>query len=143
MVFRYEPVSSLLNDVFSLTEPVEPAYLPRWSPFGPSVQYPYVNVAEYKDEIHVVAEIPGIPKESVKIQLHDGVLTISGERKAPEEQKDSEWLRNEIRYGSFSRSIELPERVNEEKVNAEYSNGVLTIVLPKHEAAKPKEIVIH
>ncbi len=143
MLFRYEP--TLFNDIFSPAKPVEqifPNLFPRLAFVERTDEYPYVNVAEYKDEIQIVAEIPGIPKENVKLQLHDGMLTISGERKAPEDAKDSQWLRQEISYGSFSRTIQLPERVEAEKVTAEYQNGVLRVVLPKHEAAKPKEITI-
>ncbi len=143
MLFRYEP--TLLNNIFSPTKPLEqtfPNLFPHLAFVDRANEYPYVNVAEFKDEIQVVAEIPGIPKENVKLQLHDGMLTISGERKAPEDPKDSQWLRQEISYGSFSRTIELPERVDAENVTAEYQNGVLRVTLPKHEAVKPKDITI-
>lgn len=143
MLFRYAP--TLFNDISSPSEPVEQAFpnlFPRFAFVDRTNEYPYVNVAEYKDEIQVVTEIPGIPKENVRLQLHDGMLTISGDRKAPEDAKDSQWLRQEISYGSFSRTIQLPERVEAEKVTAEYQNGVLRVTLPKHEAAKPKEITI-
>jgi HSP20 family protein len=143
MLFRYEP--TIFSDIFSPTKPIEQAFpnlFPRFAFVDRANEYPYVNVAEYKDEIHVVVEIPGIPKENVKLQFHDGMLTISGERKAPEESKDSQWLRQEISYGSFSRTIQLPELVDAAKVTAEYQNGVLRVTLPKHEAAKPKEITI-
>ena len=143
MLFRYEPL--LIDDIFSFTPQVEssfPSLLTRFALADRTNAYPYVNVAEFKDEIQVVAEIPGVPKESVKLQVHDGVLTISGERKAPEEAKETEWLRQEIRYGSFTRTIQLPESVDAAKVSAEYTNGVLRITLPKQEASKPKEITI-
>jgi HSP20 family protein len=143
MLFRYEP--AFFNEIFSLTEPVErtfPSFFPGLALIDRTKEYPYVNVAEYKDEIQVVAEIPGIPKENVKLQLHDGMLTISGERKAPEAAKDSRSLQQEISYGSFSRTIQLPEHVEAEKVTAEYLNGILRVILPKLEALKPKEIAI-
>lgn len=143
MLFRYEP--TLFNDIFSHAKHVEQAFptlFPRLAFVDRADEYPYVNVAEYKDEIQVVVEIPGVPKENVKIQLHDGMLTISGERKAPENIKDTQWLRQEISYGAFSRTIQLPERIDAEKVAAEYQNGVLRVIVPKHEAAKPKEITI-
>jgi HSP20 family protein len=101
-----------------------------------------MNVAEDQDGVQVVAEIPGVPKEDVKLQLHDGTLTISGERKSPENADSAEVLRREIRYGSFSRTLQLPESIDAEKVTADYANGVLRIALPKREAAKPKEISI-
>ena len=143
MLFRYEPI--VLDDVFSRTAPVEwefPRLFTQFSFIDRANSYPSVNVAEDNDGMHVVAEIPGIPKEEVKLQLHDGALTISGERKAPADVNDSELLRSEIRYGSFSRTVQLPENIDAEKVTAEYANGVLRVTLPKHEAAKPKEISI-
>lgn len=143
MLFRFEP--TFFNNIFSPATEVEETFsdlFPRLAYVDRANEYPYVNIAEYKDEIQVVAEIPGISKENVKLQIHDGVLTISGERKAPDDAKDSQWLRQEISYGSFSRTIQLPERVEAEKVTAEYQNGVLRVTLPKHEAVKPKEITI-
>jgi HSP20 family protein len=143
MLFRFEP--ALFNEMFSLTEPVEGTFPDLLTPFAfldRTSVYPYINVAEYKDEVQVVAELPGISKDDVKLQIHNGELTISGERKAPENAKESEWIRQEVRYGSFSRTIPLPKSVDGEKVSAEYTNGMLLITLPKQEAAKPKEIVI-
>ena len=143
MLYRFEP--TIFNELFSLTEPVEqtlPGLIAPSALFDRTNVYPYVNVAEYKDEVQIVAEIPGVPKEDVKIQIQDGEITISGERKAPESAKESQWLRQEIGYGSFSRTIQLPESIDADKVTAEYTNGVLKITVPKQEAAKPKEIVI-
>ena len=143
MFYRIEP--TVFTEMLSLTEPVERTFsnlFAPFTPFGRTNSYPYINVAEYKDRVQVVAELPGLAKEDVKIQLHDGDLTISGERKAPENAKESEWIRQEIAYGTFSRTIQLPETIDVDKVEAEFSNGVLRITLPKHEAAKPKEIAI-
>ena len=143
MLFRYEPI--VFDELFSRTAPVEwafPDLLARFAAANPTNDYPSVNVAEDKDGVQVVAEIPGVPKEDVKLQLHDGTLTISGERKSPENADNVEVLRREIRYGSFSRTIQLPESIDTEKVTADYANGVLRIALPKREAAKPKEISI-
>ena len=114
----------------------------RFAVLDRSNVYPAVNVAEGKDGVQVVVEIPGVPKEDVKLQIHDGTLTISGERKSPENVDTADVLRREIQYGSFTRTIQLPESIDTEKVTADYSNGVLRIALPKHEAAKPKEISI-
>jgi HSP20 family protein len=143
MLFRYEPL--VFDELFPHTSPVEwafPDLLARLAIANRTNDYPSINVAEDKDGVQVVAEIPGVAKEDVKLQLHDGILTISGERKSPEEEKDSDVLRREIRYGAFSRTIQLPENVDTEKVTAEYTNGVLRVTLPKQEASKPKEISI-
>jgi len=143
MLFRYEPI--VFDEIFSRTSPAEwslPEIFSQFNFVDRANTYPTINVAEDKDGVQVVAEIPGIPKEDVKLQLHGGTLTISGERKSPEDAKDSDVLRREIRYGSFSRTIQLPENIDTEKVTADYANGVLRIALPKQEAAKPKEISI-
>jgi HSP20 family protein len=134
-------MSSLFNEVFGIDRVLDEMQSHPLAAAASNSGYPYINVAELKDEIQIVAEVPGVPKESIKLQFHDGVLTISCERKAPKSEKAT-WLRNEIVYGSFSRSIELPDRVNADNVNAEYSNGVLRITLPKSEEAKPREISI-
>ncbi len=143
MLFRYEPI--VFDEIFSRTSPAGwalPELFTQFNFVDRTNTYPSVNVAEDNDGVRVVAEIPGVPKEDVKVELHDGTLTISGERKAPEGSKDLETLRQEIRYGAFARSIQLPETVDPEKVTAAYANGVLRISLPKREAAKPKEISI-
>ncbi len=107
-----------------------------------TTRYPYVNIADMKDALHVVAEIPGVPKDAIDIKLLGDVLTISGERTAPEVPKGAASVREEITYGRFERSFKLPYEVDGAKVSAEYRDGVLSIVLPKVEAAKPKAIVI-
>ena len=104
--------------------------------------FPYVNIAEMSDMLHIVAEVPGVPKADIKIQLEDNVLTISGERKMPEKKEDAVFVRQEITYGQFERSFKLPFEVDASNVNAEYQDGILRIQLPKAEAAKPKAIVI-
>lgn len=104
--------------------------------------YPYVNIADIENALHVVAEIPGVPKNEINIRLDGDVLTISGERKAPEVAKGTTSVRAEITYGEFERSFKLPYEVDGSKVTAEYQDGVLRITLPKSEAAKPKAIVI-
>ena len=143
MLFRYEPI--VFDDVFSRTAPVEwefPGLFSQFSFINRANDYPSVNVVEDNDGVQVVAEIPGVPKEEVKLQLHDGTLQSAVSGKSPADVNDAELLRREIRYGSFSRTIQLPENVDAEKVTAEYTNGVLRVTLPKHEASKPKEISI-
>lgn len=141
MIVRVQSVPSLFNEVFGMDRVLDEMLSHPFKTGASNPAFPYINVAEFRDEIQIVAEVPGVPKDGIKLQFHDGVLTISGERKAPESENGT-WLRNEIAYGSFTRSIELPDRVNVEKVNAEYSNGVLRITLPKSEEAKPREISI-
>jgi HSP20 family protein len=103
---------------------------------------PYVNIADMGDALHVVAEVPGVPKNDIAIQLLGDVLTISGNRKAPELAKNATQVRQEITYGQFERSFKLPYDVDGSKVTAEYQDGVLRVSLPKTEAAKPRAIAI-
>jgi len=102
--------------------------------------YPTVDIAEYPNETVVVAELPGVRKEDVKISVQGDVLTISGERKGHEKTNGNSWLHNEIHLGQFSRSFELPHAVETNNISAELINGVLRITLPKAEQAKAREI---
>jgi HSP20 family protein len=90
----------------------------------------------------VKAEIPEMKKEDIKINVHDDVLTISGERKYEKEEKGKKYHRVERAYGSFMRSFTLPEEADGTKVSAEYKDGVLKVHLPKSEKAKPKAIEV-
>jgi len=103
---------------------------------------PAIDVAEYDNESVVVAEMPGVRKEDMKISVQDGVLSITGERKGHELPEGSRWIRNEVRTGQFSRTVELPHEVKTDAISAELNNGVLRIVLPKAEEAKPREIQV-
>lgn len=107
-----------------------------------SASYPSLNIADKGDEILLTAALPGVRKEDLKIAVHDGVLEISGERKATELPEKARWIRSEIASGSFSRSLTLPRDINQDKLAAELKNGILTVVLPKREQAKPREIAI-
>ncbi|NIP30510.1 MAG: Hsp20 family protein [Candidatus Dadabacteria bacterium] len=102
--------------------------------------YPNVDVYEKSDKYVINAEIPGLDKEDIKIDLKDGALTLSGEKKYEEKKEDGNYIRVERRYGKFERRFNLPENVNIEKVTANYKNGVLEVTLPKKEEAKPKHI---
>jgi HSP20 family protein len=101
---------------------------------------PALDVYQDKDQFTVVAELPGLKKEDVELSLHGGVLTISGERK--QEKKGEEGYRNERFFGRFQRSITLPTSVDGNKVKATYQDGILKVVLPKAEEAKPKQIEV-
>jgi len=105
-------------------------------------EYPLMNVYDSKEEFEVVAELPGVKKEDIRLTLDNGLLTISGERKTYATPEKAEWLRNEIQTGSFSRVIGLPRQVNASGISAELTNGILRVVLPKAEEAKPREVKI-
>lgn len=104
---------------------------------------PALDVFDDKDNLVVKAELPGLKKEEIELSLHDGVLTISGERKRESEKKEGESFRSERYFGKFQRSVTLPTAVDANKVNAAYKDGVLTVELPKAEEAKPKQIAVN
>lgn len=103
---------------------------------------PAIDIVEKEHETQLVAELPGVAKEDVKIAVENGVLTISGTRKSPALPEKANWVRNEIRAGEFTRTFTLPKGIQLEKIGAELVNGLLTITLPKAEEVKPREIRI-
>ena len=103
---------------------------------------PSVDVFEDKESLKIVAELPGLKPEDVKITLENSTLTLRGEKKQVAEEKTERVHRYERSYGSFERSFSLPNTVDAEKVAAAFENGVLTVTLPKAEKAKPREIAV-
>jgi HSP20 family protein len=103
---------------------------------------PATDISEDKDNLVFSVEIPGMNKEDFKVTVQDNILTIRGEKRQESEVKDSSYRRVERSYGSFSRSFNLPASVQSDKIKAAYEDGVLKLVLPKAEEAKPKEIQI-
>jgi len=104
------------------------------------VWHPFVDIFETDNEIKVVAEVPGMNKEDIKVSIQDNVLTISGVKKQEADDTSKNYHRIERAWGTFERSFSLPMAVRVDKVNAAYKDGILTITLPKSEEAKPKEI---
>jgi HSP20 family protein len=104
---------------------------------------PALDVYDENDAFAVHVELPGMKKDEIDISLHDGVLTISGERKLDREQKEGEVFRNERYFGRFQRSVSLPASVDSNKVKASYKDGILTVHLPKAEEAKRKQIAVN
>ena len=111
--------------------------------FGGETEFtPAFDVSETENELIVKAEVPGMDKKDIKINLSDGLLTITGEKHHEKKQESEKYHCFERRYGKFSRTMRLPSEVDNEKVDAVYKDGVLTITLPKSEAVKPKQIEI-
>jgi len=104
---------------------------------------PRVDIRETDDALLVQAELPGIDKKDVHLEVKDGVLTLSGERRYEKDVNEENVHRVERVYGSFSRSFSLPRNVDANKVDANMKDGVLEVRLPKRESAKPKAIAIH
>lgn len=103
---------------------------------------PLVDITEDEKEYLVKAELPELKKEEIKINVHNDVLSISGERKYEKEEKGKKYHRVERAFGSFMRSFTLPEDADSSKVHADYKDGVLQIHLPKLEKAKSKAIEV-
>lgn len=113
--------------------------LPNWKT-GSSV--PAVNIVEKPDKFLVHLAIPGMDRNDFKINIDNGVLTVASEKEEEyeEKDKDSKYTRREFCYQSFRRSFTLPESVQADKIEAKYENGILEIMLPKHEAARVKPV---
>lgn len=101
---------------------------------------PAVDIYDSKESILVKADIPGLNKEDIDVTVHGDTLVIKGEKKNEKEVKEKDYVRTERFYGNFQRAIRLPSEVETNKVDATYKNGVLELVLPKSEKAKPKQI---
>ena len=102
---------------------------------------PALDLYQNNDNVVVVVELPGMRKEDIDISLHDGMLTIAGERQISSGEGESA-ERTERFSGKFRRSISLPTRIDAGKVNATYKDGILTVTLPKAEEAKPKKVEV-
>ncbi len=100
---------------------------------------PKIDISEGEKNINVVAEIPGVAKEDIKIVLQDNILSIEGEKKKEEVKNDENFYRSERSYGSFKRCFTLPAEVDSDKVDAKFENGVLKITMPKLEVKQLKE----
>jgi HSP20 family protein len=103
---------------------------------------PVLDVYEDKDQFVVKAELPGMKQEDIEVSLHNATLTVSGERKSEQKNKDAGVYRSERYFGRFQRSVDLPNTVDQARVKADYKDGILTIALPKTEEAKPKRISV-
>jgi HSP20 family protein len=103
---------------------------------------PPVDIQETDDSYRIHAELPGLSKDDIQITLENNVLRLSGERKFEKDVKEENYHRIERTYGTFSRSFALPSLVSSDKVEAKFENGVLSILVPKAEQAKPRHIAI-
>jgi len=104
---------------------------------------PALDLYEEKDNFVVKAELPGMKREEIEVSLHEGSLSISGERKSEEKHASAEVHRTERFFGRFQRTVTLPSPVAADKVKAQYRDGILTITLPKTEESKPKHIDVN
>jgi HSP20 family protein len=130
----HREVNRLFDDVFRGFDSRLPA-LGRFSSFGGG-GWPNVEVSDGEKEIRVTAEVPGLEEKDIEVLLEDGVLTLKGEKRSETEDKDRQF--SERFYGHFERRIPLGADVEDDKVSADFKNGVLTVALPKTERAQAK-----
>ena len=115
----------------------------RWLPIRPlSIRMPSIDVYEEKDSVVVKAELPGMKKEDIEVNLAAENLTIKGEKKEDKEVKEDNYYRRERSYGSFLRTVALPCEVKSDEIKASFKDGVLDIRLPKTEEAKKKSVAV-
>lgn len=126
-------IDSFFNDFFGRPS----LYVDRDTDFVPRV-----NIIDHEEQVKMQFEVPGMDKKNFKISVKDRVLSVSGERKQQNEEKGENFVRTEIRSGSFCRSFTLPETIDSEKIKADYKDGILELSLAKREEAKPKEIEV-
>jgi HSP20 family protein len=131
---EFNPFSSLQREI----DRVFADFTRGWPALRAFEVSPQFDVTERDKEIAITAELPGLEEKDVKVELVDNVLTISGEKKAEKEEKDEKRHIVERSYGSFSRSLELPEGVKPEHIKASMAKGVLTVTVPKPAVAQPE-----
>jgi len=130
---NFTNLSTWLDDIFNRDLPSVFS-----SNFNTGITLPKVNIKETADAYIVEMAVPGLKKSDFRIDLDNDVLAISTEIKEESEQKNDNYTRREFGYSSFKRTFNLPESVNDEKINASYQEGILSILLPKKEEAKQK-----
>ena len=104
--------------------------------------FPAINLTQDADNYYLRAELPGIPAQNLDIQVTGKNISISGERTIPSESENARYHRRERESGTFSRALTLPGDIDSDKVDAKFVNGMLTVVIPKAEAQKPKQITV-
>jgi len=134
----------LIDEVLSFDREIGEFFGPSIAPaaFREHTSVPRMDVTEGKENVVVSVELPGVSKEDVKINLENDILSISGERKEKGAQEGTKQIARERWAGKFSRTVRLPYDVEASAVHAELADGLLTVVLPKAESAKPREIAV-
>ena len=135
-IVRWEPfaLQNLFENVFDAPSPARSGALRRWMPA--------MDLVETGDSYVLKADLPGLTQDDIKIEFEDRTLTVSGERKADHEVATDGYVRVERAFGSFTRSLTLPQGVDPEALTANFENGVLEVTIPKPEARKPRRIEI-
>jgi len=143
-IIRWDPFKDLLTLRERMNRLFEEAFPFRTEEreFIGSTWVPAVDIYEKDNELVLTAEVPGVKEDDIEIKIEDNTLILKGERKFERETKEENYHRIERSYGSFYRSFTLPDYVDQDKIRAEYENGVLRIVMPKREELKPRKIKV-
>ena len=134
---RWDPLRELHREVGRLFETFEPLQTLRLQR-----AFPAINLYDAKDRYVLTAELPGMAPGDLDVSITGETLCLRGERKRPQGVSDESYRRQERQFGRWSRTITLPEHVDAGQVAAEFAHGILTVVLPKAEEAKPRQIVV-
>jgi HSP20 family protein len=130
------------NDLNRLSQELEQLYF-RGEPNGHRADFtPSVDIEEKENSVLIHADLPGVNEKDIEVKVHEGTLLISGKRESAKEEQGEGKYYSERSYGSFCRTFSLGRNVDAEKIEASYKNGVLTVLLPKKEEVKPKQIPI-
>ena len=142
MMIRKNELEPRTTDVWGLQSDINRLFDAFLNPSEGTYFYgnvsPRLDIAETKDKFEIKAELPGIDEKDINLSVNDGLLTISGEKKTETEEKNKGYHLKECSYGNFSRSIRLPDNVFDDKIEAKFKRGVLTIDMPKKEPLMPK-----
>lgn len=142
-IVRWDPFRDVQSLQRSINRLFDDAVLKGDESLPAAVSWTFpVDIKESAEQVVVRAEIPGLNSDDIKISLHDKQLTIQGERRQEKEEKGDQFIRVERSYGSFYRAFNVGVPVKADDIQASYKDGILEVVLPKEEKAKPKEIQI-
>ena len=143
-VMRWEPLRELTAAQQQMRRMLEQVFGPAGGEQeqGERRWLPAIDVVERGDELLLRFDLPGIPKDQINVEVEDGTLTVTAERERSHEVSNERFYRFERRFGTFTRTIGLPQGVNDENIRAEFRDGVLEIHVPKPEQAKPRRIQV-
>ena len=142
MITRWNP----MRDMIEMQNQIDRMFDDAWRPFYSNESALPLDIDETENGYAINAVVPGVRPEDINVNVHDNILTISGEMNEANEQKDENGKRvlvRERRYGSFSRSVRLASPIDADNIEASYENGILTLEIPKSEEAKPRRIPVN
>ena len=148
LILRKNELEPRTNDVWGLQSDINRLFDAFMSPFERTEMKnsvsPRLDIAELKDKYEIKAELPGMDENDINLSVEDGILTISGEKKAETEEKDKGYYLRECSYGSFSRAVRLPDNIADDKISAQFKKGVLIVDMPKtqQQQSKARKIAI-